>query len=323
MARTQPPMSHVTTVIPVYNGERFLEATLRSLVEQTRRPDRVVILENCSTDGTPDIARAFAREGFECRRNASHLNGGDNFDLALTFAQETDVLHILTADDLLKPCFFERLLEPLERVEGNALAYSAFEVIDEDGELLEAGDLVNSFPIDPGAPAREISLRDFLAAQSDLRTICAPAVLMKTNRHRLPVGFRLEFIQCADAVFYAEITREYKKFFEVPEALCQYRRHANTVTSRNRNRPAALIDDQWRATTTIDAIMERRGWLSGFRRRCFIAASTRILLSGMPELESDQRAEAVKTARAITGPFAWWSGNLAVALRAFLRQGRR
>ena len=144
MARTQPPMSHVTTVIPVYNGERFLEATLRSLVEQTRRPDRVVILENCSTDGTPDIARAFAREGFECRRNASHLNGGDNFDLALTFAQETDVLHILTADDLLKPCFFERLLEPLERVEGNALAYSAFEVIDEDGELLEAGNLVKT-----------------------------------------------------------------------------------------------------------------------------------------------------------------------------------
>ena len=84
-----------------------------------------------------------------------------------------------------------------------------------------------------------------------------------------------------------------------------------------------LINDQWRATTTIDAIMGRRGWLSGFRRRCFIAASTRILLRGVPELESEQREEAVQRARSITGLFAWWLGNLAAVLRAFFRQDRR
>ena len=315
-------MSQLTTVIPVYNGEQFLEATLKSVASQTRLPDRVIIQDNCSTDGTSLIAQAFANEGFEWCRTESHMNSGDNFNLAMRYAAETDVLHLLTADDLIKPNFYERLLEPLKNVEGHALVYSAYEVIGEDGRLVEGGDLVNPFPIILGGQARAIPLRQFISSQSNLRTICMPAVLMKTDREHLPAGLRLEFIQCADAVFYAEITCEYKNFFEVPEALCQYRRHANTVTSRNRNRPAALIDDQWRATTTIDAIMSRRGWLSRFRRRCFIAVSTRILLRGMPELESDQREEAVQMARSITGPFAWRLGNLAVALRDFLGQGR-
>ena len=315
-------MSFVTTVIPVYNGEPFLETTLQALAAQTRRPDRVVILENCSTDRTPEIAAAFESEGFECRRHETHLHSGDNFNLALEYAEETDVLHILTADDVLKPTFMERVLVPLDAVEENALAYAAFEVIGEDGELLVDGDLANSFPICPGTPAREIAVDDFLKAQSDLRTICAPAVLMKTCRRPIPARARLEFIQCADAVFYAELTREYRRFYEIPEALCQYRRHDASITSRNRNRPAALLEDQWRATMEIDDLRGAGGWLGRFRRRCFIAASSRILLADTPHLDAEACRETRQTARRLAGWPAWWLGNLAVALRGLLRQGR-
>ena len=55
-------MSRLVTVIPVYNGERFLRATLESVVAQTRRPDRVIIQDNCSTDGTAAIAKEFEQE---------------------------------------------------------------------------------------------------------------------------------------------------------------------------------------------------------------------------------------------------------------------
>ena len=58
-------MSRLVTVIPVYNGEPFLKATLQSVVAQTRRPDCVIIQDNCSTDGTAAIAREFEIQGFE------------------------------------------------------------------------------------------------------------------------------------------------------------------------------------------------------------------------------------------------------------------
>ena len=66
-------MSLLVTVIPVYNGDRFLEATLESVACQTRRPDRVIIQDNCSTDGTHRIAKAFEKEGFEWRLTAEHV----------------------------------------------------------------------------------------------------------------------------------------------------------------------------------------------------------------------------------------------------------
>ncbi len=47
-------------VLPFFNEERFLAATLASLAAQTRAPDRVILVDNASTDGSPAIAHAFA-----------------------------------------------------------------------------------------------------------------------------------------------------------------------------------------------------------------------------------------------------------------------
>ena len=57
-------MVELTTVIPVRNGERFLPETLDFLARQQRRPDRVVVLDNQSTDSTPELVRRFT--GLPC-----------------------------------------------------------------------------------------------------------------------------------------------------------------------------------------------------------------------------------------------------------------
>ena len=318
-------MSRLVTVIPVYNGEPYLKATLQSVASQTRRPDRVVIQDNCSTDGTRRIANEFEKEGFERTLNAAHVSSTDNFNSALRYAEEADVLHMLTADDLIKPDFYERLLEPLEPVNGRALAYSAYEVIDKAGSSVEESDLVNPFPIVPGGVPRTITRQAFIASQADLRTICLPAVLIKTDRKRLPVEFRTDFIQCADAVFYAELATHCEQILEVPAALCQYRRHGSTTTSRNRAEPAAVIEDEWKAMRAASAWLGKAGlsaWLWNFRQRCLLAGTSRGLLRGMKEISPANRAGVVQTTREITGNLAWCLGNLAVALRDFLRHGR-
>jgi poly-beta-1,6-N-acetyl-D-glucosamine synthase len=47
-------------IVPFFNEERFLPAFLSSLERQTRRPDRLVLVDDGSTDGSPAIAAAFA-----------------------------------------------------------------------------------------------------------------------------------------------------------------------------------------------------------------------------------------------------------------------
>ena len=318
-------MSRLVTVIPVYNGETFLKATLKSVANQTRKPDRVIIQDNCSTDGTRHIAKEFEKEGFEWILNAAHVSSTDNFNSALRYAEKADFLHLLPADDLIKPEFYEFLLTQLKPVDGRALAYSAYEVIDHTGQPLKGGDLVNPFPVVPGGTPRLIPRQTFVASQADLRTVCLPAVIMKTGRERLPVEFRADFIQCADVVFYAELATHCEQIVEVPAALCQYRRHEHATTSRNRKQPAAVIEDEWKAMRAASALLDKTGlsaWLWNFRQRCLLAGTSRVMLGGEGDVTTDYRAEVVQSTRAITGFFAWHLGNLAVALRDFLRHGR-
>jgi glycosyltransferase involved in cell wall biosynthesis len=48
----------VSVVIPVYNGERFLEAALDSVASQTLPPHEVIVVDDGSTDSTPSILAA-------------------------------------------------------------------------------------------------------------------------------------------------------------------------------------------------------------------------------------------------------------------------
>lgn len=49
---------HVSAIIPVYNGEPWLADALRSIASQTRPADEVIVVDDCSTDRSAEIARA-------------------------------------------------------------------------------------------------------------------------------------------------------------------------------------------------------------------------------------------------------------------------
>lgn len=58
-ASTNP---HVTTVVTTYNGEKFIEAQLKSIRDQTCPPDDVWIFDDRSRDATPEVVRKFIAE---------------------------------------------------------------------------------------------------------------------------------------------------------------------------------------------------------------------------------------------------------------------
>src|SRR5882724_6440043 len=99
--------ANIITIIPVFNGEKFIRATLQSVAGQTVRPDRLIVLDNCSTDGTEKIVREFQPLKCEYIRNPTNLGLFGNCNRALEFASETKYLLLLCADDLIGPRFFE------------------------------------------------------------------------------------------------------------------------------------------------------------------------------------------------------------------------
>src|SRR5437868_1518045 len=126
----------ITTTIPVRNSELFLRQTLESVAAQTRKPERVIVLDNCSTDGTAEIAKSFKGLPLEFIRNPRDLGAFGNFNRCLDFAAETQYLQILHGDDLIAPQFYETMTRHLEDCAGRGLAWCLDERIDEEGRRL-------------------------------------------------------------------------------------------------------------------------------------------------------------------------------------------
>lgn len=49
----------ISVAMPTYNGEEYLREQLDSIYNQTMIPDEVVVVDDCSKDGTVDILREY------------------------------------------------------------------------------------------------------------------------------------------------------------------------------------------------------------------------------------------------------------------------
>jgi biofilm PGA synthesis N-glycosyltransferase PgaC len=104
-----PPMS-VTVLIPAHNEEAWIGETLRSVRRQTRQPEEVIVIDDCSTDRTGEIA---AHHGATVLRTpVNRLKAGaQNYGLAQV---RTDAVMALDADTVLHPEALEHLVADLE-----------------------------------------------------------------------------------------------------------------------------------------------------------------------------------------------------------------
>ena len=55
-------MNRLSVIIPVYNGEKYIEKTLESMVTQTVENFEVIIVDDGSTDGTAEICKKYCDE---------------------------------------------------------------------------------------------------------------------------------------------------------------------------------------------------------------------------------------------------------------------
>lgn len=106
----------VTVVVPAHNEEATLPTTLAALAEQTRLPDRVIVVADNCTDRTAAIAREMGHEAFETVRNTHKKGGALNQVLSrlLPVSGPDDVVLVMDADTSLGPRFLEVAARHLE-----------------------------------------------------------------------------------------------------------------------------------------------------------------------------------------------------------------
>jgi len=298
------------TVIPVYNGEQFIAQTLASVARQTRRPDRVVVLDNCSTDRTPDIVKNFTDVRCEFIRNERNLGLFGNLNRSLDFSTETEFLQILHADDMIEPEFYEVMTGALADCQGRGMAWSLDERIDENNSHL-------SFSGQADGKIEVLDQDVFLQRKAELGNQSFCAVLLRTAGQPPPCRFREDFPILGDTIFWAAYGLHCEKIVHVRRALAKYRWHGSNQTVFLAPGLEPLIFDEWRAMETNE-LLRGKGWsrqrrlkLKGlFAVRSGIKAK-RVRQNGNPKYSR----EIAQAARGVTGWPLWLAAKLLVEMR--------
>lgn len=135
----------VSVGIPVYNGERYLEVAIRSVLAQTWDDLELVISDNCSTDRTPEICRTYAAQDSRVRylRNERNIGAAGNFRRAF-HESRAPVYRWLCSDDYIGPSSIEKCLRLLQVRPDAAVVCSRAEFVDEYGATLRPYDAVQA-----------------------------------------------------------------------------------------------------------------------------------------------------------------------------------
>lgn len=103
----------VTICTPVFNGQAFLEHCIKSVLNQTYKHFEYVIVDNASTDRTPEIIEKYRSMDSRIKvfRNDSTLNIIDNFNKCAEHSSENSQwLKYALADDYLFPNCVEEMV---------------------------------------------------------------------------------------------------------------------------------------------------------------------------------------------------------------------
>jgi glycosyltransferase involved in cell wall biosynthesis len=305
-------MATITTVIPVYNGEKYLTETLQCLARQTRRPDRVIAVDDGSTDRTREIVENFSGIKCEWAPNGRNLGLFPNHNSALRFASETKFFHILHANDTISPAFFETLVPLIENASGYAMAFSGHVFVREDGTPTDQRGGIQ------GQKPRRLPLREFLEMQSELKSIQLHSVVLKMDFKKSPVEFHLDFPQLGDVVFHAKFATHCSEIWADPQILSQVRLHESAVTARNMMNMKAWVTDEWRAMQLIDELMRERNisrWAHREKLKLLFAARARVKGQVVHKSNPQYGRQIAQHARTTTSILHWAAAVAVVALR--------
>lgn len=233
----------VSILVPTYNGERFLEAALRSALAQSHRAIEVVVGDDASTDGTPELLATVAASDDRVRVIRHHDNLGPFLNPpALLRAARGEYVKFLLHDDLLAENCVEVLLEGLTSAPGTTMAFSRRQLIDEHGlpvqghaypELAERSGTVS------GLALGDVVLGTCTNVIGELTT-----VLFRRDAVDADTMFQLDGRRMAangDVALWLRLLADGNAWY-TPEVLSSFRQHAGQSTQDPRVQAAGIRD---------------------------------------------------------------------------------
>jgi len=124
----------VSIIVATYNGEKYIEEQIMSLVHQTYKHIEIIVTDDCSKDATVDMVRRLAEQynNIKLYQNEHNIGYQKNFEKGIRLAKG-EYIALCDQDDVWS---FEKIQILLECIGSHTLVYSNSRLVDSDGKDL-------------------------------------------------------------------------------------------------------------------------------------------------------------------------------------------
>ncbi len=203
-------------VTPVFNGEKYLEETINSVLSAKISSMEYLIVNDGSTDGTSRIL-----EKYNGRiKVIEQSNSGESSAVNVGFnAFDSEYVMIVSADDLVSEDIFRKLIDVLDLNPKHAVAYPDWHIIDGKGSVIS-----------------DKQTLEFSKPLLYEKMLCIPGPGSLIRRSALKRNFlrNESFVYIGDFESWLYLAKEHE-FKRVPEYLAKWRFHGENISITGRS----------------------------------------------------------------------------------------
>lgn len=223
----------VSIVFTSYNHKEFLKQALDSIVNQTYSNIEIIVVDDCSTDGSQEILLQYKHLP-NINLILSETNSGsyvNSTNLGATYAKGEYIL-FAQCDDFAVSVQVEKLVEAMQNNPNVGVVYSKSNLVDEHGvkflddfkgrESQFKKHIKKTFFIEGS------KMKDFLCFACVIPNLSA--ALIRLDLYKKVNGLSKKYLVVADWEFWLDLT-EVTNFYYLPEPLNNFRQHGTTIRS--------------------------------------------------------------------------------------------
>jgi glycosyltransferase involved in cell wall biosynthesis len=254
----------ISVAICSYNGERYLERALDSVLAQDYSNFEIVIVDDGSSDGTVSIIKRYAGL-HECIRPFFRSNHGLPASRNFTFAQARgEWIAIIDQDDLCYPTRLSRQVELAQRYPTAGLVFSNVNQVNESEDVIS--DYLSIFTLP------EHLIRSEHAGNLLLRLGCftaSPSCFIKRDTVVSVGAFDESYAYSCDYDFFIRAGFQVD-FAYTRDTLAAWRRHAEQATATFGRKGNEVRSLYWRNCLGGNASTATKAFLLGKIFRSFV-----------------------------------------------------
>ncbi len=212
-------MAKISVVMTVYNGEKFLDEAIRSILEQTFAEFEFIIVDDGSTDRSAELIKKYTD-----RRTRffplTHVGRAAALNYAVS-QTASPFIAIMDADDVALPHRLQTQFDAMMNDERIDVVSSSYMMIDEQGNLIREKHL----------PVTHEEIVDLMPVQCSM---CFPAAFIRKSILQRAGLFEEKWVPAEDYNLWIKIL-DHARFHNISKSLVKHRITSTSLSSRFKN----------------------------------------------------------------------------------------